>query len=133
MLEKARSKHKADYLKSDKAKKLISQGKEPDPEQSWKSFKGKNLQRLLTDVLQDYLGPMGYSVTSDDNLEKARLDEESSAVMRNVLVMFGGYGVVPDADLIIYEKESRKVVAIVSAKVTFVRGSLKQPEPQVKG
>jgi len=48
------------------------------------------------------------------------LTEELSKVKRNLLVDYGEYGShLPDVDLIIYEPESCKIIAVISSKVTL--------------
>jgi len=46
LLSEAKEIHKKDFMQSDTAKRAIKEGRVPDHEQSWRAFKGKNLERI---------------------------------------------------------------------------------------
>jgi len=122
LLRDAKQKHVEDFLKSDRARKTIKEGKTPDPEQSWRAFKGKSLEKLLKHITEDCIGDLGLRIINGNTLEKTGegLSRDQNRVKRNLLVDYGEYGChLPDADLVIYEPTSCKIIAILSSKVTL--------------
>lgn len=99
LFNEAKGIYKKDWLKSP------TPGK--DFEQSWKPFKGHNLEKLILYIIQDEIEKLGLKVVSGSKFEKTKpknLTKELSKVKRNVSVDFGKFGFhVPDADLVIYD------------------------------
>lgn len=89
-----------------------------DHGQSWRAFKGKNLQKLIQYILTDAIEGLGLKVVNGDTLENTiNLSHELSQVKRNVLVNYGKFGChLPDADIVIYQPDTCKVLAIISSK-----------------
>jgi type II restriction enzyme len=91
--------------------------------QSWRSFKGHSLEKLILYVIRREVEELGLRVASGDKLEKTRsenLSFELSSVKRKLLVDYGEFGAhLPDADLIIYKPTTFDIVAIISSKVTL--------------
>jgi type II restriction enzyme len=123
LLTEAKEQHKADFLVSEVAQKALKQGREPDHEQSWRAFKGKNLEKLIEYIITDEIQSLGLKVINGNSLERTEgknLPEELSKVKRNLLVDYGEYGChLPDVDLIIYEPKTSKIIAVLSSKVTL--------------
>ena len=119
ILLEAKKQHKIDFLKSKTAEIARREGREPDHEQSWRSFKGKNLGKLLIHIIQDEIHALGLEYTTDDNLDARKLPEELSRVRRNLVVHFGKYDIVPDSDIIIYDPTDFEIIAVISSKVTL--------------
>ena len=94
-----------------------------DHEQSWRAFKGKNLEKLIEYIITDEVQALGLKVLNGNSLERtngANLSKELSLVKRNLIVDYGEFGShLPDVDLIIYHPETSKVVAVLSSKVTL--------------
>lgn len=94
-----------------------------DHEQSWKAFKGKNLEKLIIYIIEDEVKELGLKIVKGDVLDRKdpkNLSEELSRIKRAVSVNFGIYGLhLPDADIIIYEPKSLNVVCILSSKSTL--------------
>lgn len=92
--------------------------KDKDYGQSWRAFKGKNLQKLIQYILTDAIEGLGLKIVNGDTLENTiNLSQELSQVKRNVLVNFGASGChLPDADIVIYQPDTCKVLAIISSK-----------------
>lgn len=92
-----------------------------DTEQSWKSFKGHNLEKLIQVIIEDEISSLGLSVISGNKLERRLTSDETiSYVKRNLLIDFGEFGLhLPDADIVIYNPKNFKVLAIISVKVTL--------------
>ena len=123
LLKEAKEQHKKDFLKSPTAKKAVAGGRSPDHEQSWRAFKGKNLENLIMHILKDEINSLGLKIVSGNTLERtnsANLSKELSSVKRNLLVDYGEFGShLPDVDLIVYEPNNYKVLVVISSKVTL--------------
>jgi type II restriction enzyme len=110
VLKEAKEQHKSDF-------------KGDDHEQSWRAFKGKNLEKLIEYIIVDEVEALGLKVVNGNTLERtngSNLSKELSLVKRNLIVDYGEFGShLPDVDLIIYDPETSKVVAVLSSKVTL--------------
>lgn len=69
LLTEAKEAHKADFLTSKVAKKAREEGREPDHEQSWRAFKGKNLEKLIEYIITDEIQNLGLKVINGNSLE----------------------------------------------------------------
>lgn len=110
VLQEAKEKHKNDFTGN-------------DHEQSWRAFKGKNLEKLIEYIITDEVKELGLEVVNGNTLERTsglNLSKELSLVKRNLMVDYGEFGShLPDVDLIIYEPKTSKVFAVLSSKVTL--------------
>ncbi len=115
MLKEAKDLHKKDWLKNPTTNK--------DHEQSWRAFKGKNLEKLIMHIIKDEVNILGLKIIGGNTLEKTdnkNLSKEMSTVKRNLLIDYGEFGShLPDVDMIIYEPKNMKVIAVISSKVTL--------------
>ena len=115
LLSEAKEIHKRDFLRSP-----TPQG---DHEQSWRAFKGKNLEGLVAHIIKDEIESLGLKLVEGNTLERTKsenLSRELSTVKRNLLVDYGEFGShLPDVDIIVYEPETSKVIAVISSKVTL--------------
>lgn len=123
LLRIAKEFHKKDFLEGATAKAAIADGRTPDHEQSWRAFKGKNLEGVIMHIIRDEVQTLGLSIVSGNVLERTnqnRLSRELSLVKRNLLVDYGEFGShLPDVDLIIYKPATSQVLAVISSKVTL--------------
>lgn len=110
VLKEAKEQHKKDFTGN-------------DHEQSWRAFKGKNLEKLIEHIITDEVRDLGLEVVNGNILERtngANLSKELSLVKRNLLIDYGEFGShLPDVDIIIYNPKTSKVVAVLSSKVTL--------------
>ncbi len=110
VLKEAKEQHKKDFTGN-------------DHEQSWRAFKGKNLEKLIEYIITDEVEELGLKVVNGNTLERtngSNLSKELSLVKRNLIVDYGEFGShLPDVDLIIYNPVTSKVVAVLSSKVTL--------------
>lgn len=110
VLKEAKEQHKKDFIGDEHG-------------QSWRSFKGKNLEKLIEHIITDEVQALGLRVVNGNSLERksgVNLSKELSLVKRNLIVDYGEFGShFPDVDLIIYEPKTSKVVAVLSSKVTL--------------
>jgi len=94
-----------------------------DHEQSWRAWKGKNLEKLIVYIIKNEVEKMGLKVVEGNILERTEsknLSEELNLVKRNLLIDYGEFGAhLPDVDIIIYDPTSYKVIAVISSKVTL--------------
>ena len=115
LFTEAKELHRRDFLKSP-----TPMG---DHGQSWRPFKGKNLEKLIAHIIKDRVEAIGLKSIDGNKLEKTKsenLSKELSTVKRNVLVDYGEFGAhFPDLDIVIYEPKTCKVVAGISSKVTL--------------
>jgi type II restriction enzyme len=115
LLSEAKEIHRRGFLKSP-----TPMG---DHGQSWRPFKGKNLEKLIVHIIKDEVESIGLKTVNGDKLERTRsenLSKELSTVKRNVLIDYGEFGAhFPDLDIIIYEPNTCKVIAGISSKVTL--------------
>jgi type II restriction enzyme len=123
VLKEAKDLHKKDFSESKKNKDKISKGGIPDHEQSWRAFKGKNLEKVIEYIITDEVTALGLQVVNGNSLERTNgknLSKELSLLKRNLTVDYGEFGLhLPDVDLIIYDPKTSKVVAVLSSKVTL--------------
>ena len=123
VLKEAKDLHKKDFSESEKNKDKISKGGIPDHEQSWRAFKGKNLEKVIEYIITDEVTALGLQVVNGNSLERTNgknLSKELSLLKRNLTVDYGEFGLhLPDVDLIIYDPKTSKVVAVLSSKVTL--------------
>lgn len=115
LLREAKELHRRDWLKAPTPNK--------DHEQSWRAFKGKNLEKLVIYIIRDQVESLGLKIVDGNTLERTHtknLPEELSRVKRNLLVDYGEFGYhLPDVDIIIYDPQSCEVIAVISSKVTL--------------
>ena len=115
LLSEAKEIHKSDWLKNPTPKK--------DHEQSWKGFKGNNLEKLIVHIIKDEVESLDLKIVKGSKLDRTKpqnLSEELSKVKRAVSVNYGEWGLhLPDADIIIYDPRILKVIAILSSKSTL--------------
>jgi len=115
LLSEAKEIHKRDFLRSP-----TPQG---DHEQSWRAFKGKNLEGLIAHIIKDEIESLGLKLVEGNTLERTKsenLSRELSTVKRNLLIDYGEFGShLPDVDIIVYEPETSKVIAVISSNVTL--------------
>lgn len=123
LLEEVKTIHRKFFLKSATAQKARAKGKTPDHEQSWRAFKGKNLEKLVIHIIRDEVESFGLKLVEGNTLERtnsSNLSKEISTVKRNLLVDYGEFGShLPDVDIIIYDPNNYKIIAVISSKVTL--------------
>ncbi len=110
ILREAKKQHKQDF-------------KGKDHDQSWRAFKGKNLEKLIEHIIVDEVRNLGLDVINGNSLERAsdaNLPKLLSTVKSHLLVDYGEFGPhLPDVDIIIYNPKCSKIIAILSSKVTL--------------
>lgn len=115
LLREAKELHKRDWQKHPTPNK--------DHEQSWRAFKGKNLEKLVIHIIKDEVESLGLKIVEGNTLERKnsnKLSEELNRVKRNLLIDYGEFGShLPDVDIIIYEPKTCEVIAVLSSKVTL--------------
>lgn len=115
LLREAKELHRKDFQK-----KPTPMG---DHEQSWRAFKGKNLEKLIEHIIKDEVEALGLAIVNGNKLDRTvaeNLPRDLNAVKRNLLVDYGEFGShFPDLDIVIYDPKSCRVIAAVSSKVTL--------------
>jgi len=113
LLKEAKIIHKRDWEKHPTPNR--------DHEQSWRSFKGKNMEKLIQHIITDGVEALGLKIVNGNQLERTtNLSEGLSRVKRNLAIDYGEFGLhLPDVDIVIYNPQNYKVLAVVSSKVTL--------------
>ncbi|MEW6556829.1 MAG: BsaWI family type II restriction enzyme [Elusimicrobiota bacterium] len=115
LLKEAKILHKQDFMKNPTPNK--------DHEQSWRAFKGKNLEKLVIYIINDEVESLSLKIAEGNTLERTNcenLSKELGVVKRNLLVDYGEFGAhLPDVDIVIYEPHTCKIIAVISSKVTL--------------
>ncbi|MCR4421852.1 MAG: BsaWI family type II restriction enzyme [Exilispira sp.] len=113
LLKESKNIHKQDWLKSPTPNN--------DHEQSWRAFKGKNLENLIEYIITDQVEELGLKVINGNKLERSKnLSKELSQVKRNLAIDYGEFGLhLPDVDIVIYNPKNYQVLAVISVKVTL--------------
>ncbi len=110
VLKEAKEQHRKDFTGN-------------DHEQSWRAFKGKNLEKLIEYIIADEVRDLGLEVVNGNTLERtneSNLPEDLGQVKRSLLIDYGQFGYhLPDVDIIIYNPKTKKVIAVLSSKVTL--------------
>lgn len=114
IFKEAEEKHKA---------KSNETGRLRDLDQSWRSYKGKNFEKLIKYIIEDEVRKLSLEVISGNRLER-KLDKNFSddlaRVKRNLLIDYGEYGChLPDVDIVIYNPKTVEIKAVISVKVTL--------------
>ena len=114
ILTEAKTIHKRDF------RKVRPSG---DHEQSWRAFKGKNLEKLIIYIIVDEVRGLGLEVINGNSLERTddgNLTAQLERVKRNLVVDYGEFGMhLPDVDLVVFKPKTSEVVAVLSSKVTL--------------
>ena len=89
--------------------------------QGWVSTIGRNLEKVIEILIEDFCNENHLKVTNDKILKKRELPIELDLVKRLLLVNFGEYAFLPDGDIIIYKlvNNQPKIIAILSVKNSF--------------
>ena len=119
--------HISDLLSEAKKIHYEDWSKHPTPsgdhEQSWRAFKGKNYEKLVLHIIKKEVESLGLKIVDGNRLERTlsrNLPLELNRVKRNLLIDYGEFGLhLPDVDLIIYEPETCRIVAVISSKITL--------------
>src|SRR5208283_3393931 len=115
LFEEAKELHHKDWLKNPTTMN--------DHEQSWRAWKGKNLEKIVLHMLRTEIESLGLRIVEGNTLERTNgknLPKDLGQIKRNLLVDFGEFGShLPDVDLVVYEPKTLKVIAVISSKVTL--------------
>ncbi|WQY19931.1 endonuclease [Helicobacter pylori] len=106
-----------DYIKQNKSKEEAS----ILARQGFVSAIGRVLEKIIELLLKDFCIKNNVKMTNDKILRAKRINGELDRVKRALLVHFGGYSVLPDGDIILYQtnKDNVKILAILSVKNSF--------------
>ncbi len=102
-----------DYIKRNKSKEESS----ILARQGFVSAVGRALEKIIELLLKDFCIKNNVKMTNDKTLRAKRINGELDRVKRALLVHFGEYSVLPD--IILYQTDSIKILAILSVKNSF--------------
>ena len=104
LFSEAKEIHREFYLNRPDVKEAIAKGKRVNPDQSWRAFKGKNLEKLLAFMIEEEVKSLGLKLWPGSNKGN---NKEISQVKRNLLINYGEFGYhLPDLDLVIYDPKT---------------------------
>ncbi len=103
----------SDYMKQNKSKEEAS----ILARQGFVSAVGRALEKIVELLLKDFCIKNNVKMTNDKTLRAKRINGELDKVKRALLVHFGDYSVLPD--IILYQTDSIKILAILSVKNSF--------------
>ncbi len=103
----------SDYMKRNKSKEEAS----ILARQGFVSAVGRALEKIVELLLKDFCIKNNVKMTNDKTLRAKRINGELDKVKRALLVHFGDYSVLPD--IILYQTDSIKILAILSVKNSF--------------
>lgn len=118
---------KEEYLKI-RTKEYIKEGIIQDEahnkaRQSWRPKVGSFLEQLIHYMIEEFCITYKIKISSDKELKKEKLDKELATLRSMMLIHFGDYSILPDADLVLYKYdfklEKAKVFCILSLKTSF--------------
>ncbi len=87
--------------------------------QGFVSAIGRVLEKIIELLLKDFCIKNNVKMTNDKILRAKCINGELDRVKRALLVHFGEYSVLPDGDIILYQTDSIKILAILSVKNSF--------------
>ncbi|WRA83966.1 hypothetical protein FE340_01255 [Helicobacter pylori] len=102
-----------DYIKRNKSKEEAS----ILARQGFVSAVGRALEKIIELLLKDFCIKNNVKMTNDKILRAKRVNGELDGVKRALWVHFGGYSVLPD--IILYQTDSIKILAVLSVKNSF--------------
>lgn len=103
----------SDYMKRNKSKEEAS----ILARQGFVSAVGRALEKIIELLLKDFCIKNNVKMTNDKILRAKRINGELDKVKWALLVHFGEYSVLPD--IILYQTDSIKILAILSVKNSF--------------
>ncbi|MGL2792493.1 BsaWI family type II restriction enzyme [Helicobacter pylori] len=103
----------SDYMKQNKSKEEAS----ILARQGFVSTVGRALEKIIELLLKDFCIKNNVKMTNDKILRAKRINGELDKVKRALWVHFGGYSVLPD--IILYQTDSIKILAVLSVKNSF--------------
>ena len=92
--------------------------------QSWRSLRWRILEKYIPYIILDEVKSLGLDVANGQNLKKyGNLSKCLNQVKRNLVIDYGGeFGChMPDIDIVIYNPDTCRVLAVVSGYVTSQR------------
>ncbi len=107
----------SDYIKQNKSKEEVS----VLARQGFVSAMGRALEKIIELLLKDFCIKNNVKMTNDKILRAKSVNKELDRVKRALWVHFGGYSVLPDGDIILYQinKDNIKILAVLSVKNSF--------------
>ena len=109
--------HKYFFEILDETKKVFQEKQNDINGQKWRNESGKMLELLVVYFISDAVKELGYSITTDDEIEKAK-DGILEEVGHNLVLKYGKYYVMPDGDIVIYNPKNSEIKAVISCKAS---------------
>ncbi len=91
--------------------------------QSWRTFVGHSLQKLLRLMLENLFEGTQIKFVKDSELKSTDLSKEKDLVRRMLEIHFNEYSFLPDADIIVYKYDEKsekvRIYCVLSIKNSF--------------
>ena len=90
--------------------------------QSWRTYIGSRIQEVIFKLLEKKLEDRELKLTTDKTLKGKNLSVELEMVKRKLVVNYGEYLFLPDADIVVYKNGSNndvKIISVISVKNSF--------------
>jgi type II restriction enzyme len=119
LLEDVKEIHQKEFFNYKTVKSLITKGKNPDYEKSWKAFKSKRLEKWIKHIVVQEVKDLGFSIVEKKYLIHIKKKKrELSLVTRNTVIALGGqYGFqLPNIDYIIYIPQTSYVLGVIAIR-----------------
>ena len=122
LLEKERKEYMKRKIKEYENKGFSKEEAINKANQSWRTYIGARIQDVIFKLLEKDLRNTGLKLTTDKALSSKILSVELEMVKRKLVINYGDYLFLPDADIVIYKncpKNDVKIIAIISVKNSF--------------
>ena len=86
---------------------------------NWRASKGDTFRERVLYMIAAPIESFGLKVVDSSELKDRKLIPQLGAVKRNVVIDYGEFGMqLPDADIVIYNPENSRIIAIISSKTS---------------
>lgn len=88
-----------------------------------RTYKGNTFRERILNLITMQIASLGLKTVNNKDLETTNLSPELGAVMRNLVVDYGEFGMyLPETDLVVYDPKNSRVIAIISYNISLKVG-----------
>lgn len=90
---------------------------------NWRTYKGNTFRERILNLIIMQIASLGLKTVNNKDLETTNISSELGAVMQNLVVDYGEFGMyLPETDIVIYEPKNSRVIAIISYNTSLKVG-----------
>ncbi len=90
---------------------------------NWRAYKGNTFRERILNLISMQIASLGLKTVNYKDLETTNLSPGLGAVMRNLVVDYGEFGMyLPETDMVIYDPKNSRVIAIISYNTSLKAG-----------